>query len=137
MHELVRIEAEHREQLAIDDEANPPAKFTGLDWTVCKLNEWGRWVRDRGIGYPPMAATEKARIGRGGKGELNKELPPDLEVIDQAVASAPIDFKAVLVEHYSKHGYATEKAARLGISRQTYYKRKTSAERHIATSIGV
>lgn len=127
-------EAARSEQQAI--ERGEPAKFTGLDWTVCKLNEWGRWVRDRGIGFPPMAATEKARIGRGGR-ELNRELPPDLEVIDQAVAAAPIDYKAILVEHYTKFGFASEKAARLGISRSSYFTRKTSAERYIATAIGV
>lgn len=129
------LAAAEREQDAID--RGDAEKFTGLDWTICKLNEWGRWVRDRTGGYPSMAATEKARVGRGGRGELNTELPPDLRVIDEAVAMAPVDYKAVLVEHYTKHGLGTEKAAHLGVSRQTYYLRKRSAERHIATAIGV
>lgn len=129
-------EAARLEQEAVD--RGEPAKFTGLDWTITKLREWGRWVRDRGIGYPNMAATEKARVGRGGlPGQEETSYPPDIEVIDRAVAESPTDYKTIIVEHYTKTGFTTEKAAHLGISRQTYYQRKASAERHIANLIGV
>lgn len=136
LEQISRDEAERREQSGI--EQGKPAKFTGLDWTITKLYEWGRWVRDNGIGYPPMSATEKARIGRGGKpGDRSDALPAEIEAIDRAVCVAPVDFKTVLIEHYTKFGYNAEKAARLGISRQTYYQRKASAERYVATAIGV
>jgi DNA-directed RNA polymerase specialized sigma24 family protein len=84
-----------------------------------------------------MSTTEKARIGRGGGRDQLSPLPPDLEAVDQAVASARVDFRTVLVEHYTKFGYVTEKAAHLGISRQTYYSRKASAENYIAKCIGL
>jgi DNA-directed RNA polymerase subunit RPC12/RpoP len=136
LDQISKDEAARREQQQID--AGEPTRYTGLAWTVDQLYQWGKFVRDHGIGYPPMAATEKARIGRGGSGyHWNTPFPPDLEAIDRAVAIAPVDYKTVLVEHYSKFGFANEKAARLGISRQTYYQRKASAERYIATAIGV
>lgn len=127
--------AERREQRAID--VQDPTKYTGLACTVDLLYQWGRMVRDHGIGFPPMAATEKARIGRGGGQDLNTPFPPDLEAVDRAVTRAPIDYKTVLVEHYTKFGYITEKAAHLGISRETYYKRRAAGERHIANELGV
>ena len=130
-----RSRAAEREQRAVD--AGEPARYTGLDWTISKLRQWGRMVMDGGLGYPPMSTTEKARIGRGGGQDSNIELPPDLEVIDNAVATAPVEFKTVLVEHYSKDGMPSEKAAHLGISRSMYYARKLSAERYIATVLGV
>jgi hypothetical protein len=54
-----------------------------------------------------------------------------------AAGKAPIDYKTILVEHYTKFGYVYEKAGRLSISRQTYYQRKASAERHVANAIGL
>lgn len=131
--QITKDEAARREQQAI--EAGEPNKYTGLMWTVDLLYRWGKMVRDNGIGYPHMAATEKARIGRGGK-DHSTPFTPDLEAVDRAVTKAPVDFKTILVEHYTKFGYVSEKAAHLGISRQTYYQRKASAERHIATEIG-
>jgi hypothetical protein len=128
-------EAAYREQRAIN--AGFAAKFTGLDWTVSKLGQWGRMVRDHGIGYPSMAAIEKAIFGRGGGRDPLSHLPPDLEVIDNAVARSPVEYKTVLIEHYTKTGHVSEKWAHLGISRSTYFQRKASAERHVANVIGV
>lgn len=127
-------EAGRREQRAINDAE--PVRYTGLDWTIAMLALWGRMVRDRGIGYPPMSTTEKARIGRGGGADPLIPLPPDIEAIDNAVSAAPIELKILLIEHYTKDGYAVEKAARLGISRSLYFVRKSQAERHIANEIG-
>jgi hypothetical protein len=134
--ELTREESARKEQEAVD--RGEATKVTGLDWTICKLCEWGRWVRDKGIGYPRMSSHEKMRVGNGGvPGQNPTDYPPDIEVIDRAVSESPIDYKTILVEHYTKNGYVAEKAAHLGISRQTYYQRKASAERHVANSIGV
>lgn len=136
LQQVNQAERARREQQAIT--RNEPSKFTALDWTIAKLYEWGRWVRDNGIGYPPMSTTEKARIGRGGKpGDRSDALPGELEAIDRAVSTAPVEYKTLLIEHYTKFGYNSEKAVRLGISRQTYYQRKASAERYVATAIGV
>lgn len=133
LKQVSEAEAARREQRTIN--AGAAAKFTGIDWTISKLNEWGRVVRDKGIGYPSMAAIEKAIFGRGGAYLFS--LPPDLEVIDNAVARSPVDFKVILIEHYTKDGHYMEKAAHLGISRSTYFARKASAERHVANEIGV
>lgn len=129
---LSQREAERREQAEVA-KVNV-RQLTGIEATIGLLCQWGRRVRDRGIGYPSHAAHESLRSG--GRGDM-AGLPPDLEAVDRAVALAPVDFKAILVEHYTKDGYNTEKAAHLGISRKTYYQRKASAERHIATAIGM
>jgi DNA-directed RNA polymerase specialized sigma24 family protein len=136
---LSRREAERREQEAVNatDLAEELRRQTGIAGTVALLLQWGRRVRDRGLGYPSMAAIEKARVGRGFGREAITELPPDLQAVDLAVSQSPVDFKAVLVEHYTKAGFGSEKAARLGISRSTYYQRKASAERHVANLIGL
>ena len=126
--------AMNREQAAID---NGEAKLvSGVAVAISLLCEWGRWVRGRGIGYPPMSTIERAIYGRGG-GEIDTPLPPDLEAVDRAVSTAPIELKTVLIEHYTKAGFATVKAAHLGIPRRTYYERKASGERHVANAIGV
>jgi hypothetical protein len=134
LEQITREEAERREQLAIDAGRAKPQ--TGLACTIALLQQWGRFVRENGIGYPSMSTTEKARVGRG-YAEKNSAFPPDLEAIDAAVCKAPIDYKTILVEHYTKFGYVYEKAGRLSISRQTYYQRKASAERHVANAIGL
>jgi hypothetical protein len=138
MRELTEHERRHRAAQEQHARENPPVKpMSGLAWTVGKLYQWGKMVRDRGIGYPPMAATENARIGRGGVELMEIPFPPDLAAIDRAVSGAPSDYKAILVEHYTKHGTVQEKAAHLSISRQTYYDRKEKAEQYIANTIGV
>ncbi len=134
LDQLTKDEAAQREQRAID--AGEPVKYTGHDWTVAMLVMWGRMVRDGGIGYPSMSSFEKARIGRGGGRDPISKLPPDIEVVDHAVSVAPVEHKTLLIEHYTKTGYASEKAARLGISRSAYFVRKDAAERYIATEIG-
>lgn len=130
-----RCVAAEREQKAVDTE--PVRQITDIDWVRSKLYQWGRFVRERGNGYPPMAATEKARIGRGGGENTVIPFPPDLEVIEQAVSALLPARKALIVEHYTKNGYPTQKAARLGIARSTYYSRKDEAEADIANYLGI
>lgn len=101
-----------------------------LFWIRLKLGQWGSKCRAFGIGYPTMAATEKARIGRGGSFN-GPSLPVDLEEIDNAVCLAPVDYKAILVECYTKQATPYEHAVRLGLKKDAYYRRKNSAEQHI------
>lgn len=105
-----------------------------LCWIRAKLSLWGRRCRAIGLGYPSMAATEKARIGRGGSFS-GPSLPPDLEEIDYAVTTSPRDYRIVLIERYTKHGTAHVHAARLLIAESTYFARLKSAERHINESL--
>lgn len=135
LRQVSENEAARREQVSI--ERHEALATTGHDAICSLLVVWGRMVRDRGPGYPSMSSHEKARIGRGGGRDPLVRLPPDIEVIDNAVTAAPVDYKAVLIEHYTKGGYVNEKAAHLRISRSTYYARKASAERHVANEIGV
>lgn len=107
---------------------------TELSWIRIKLTQWGRISRAVGIGYPTMAATEKARIGRGGSFG-GPSLPPDLEAIDIAVTRAPTDYRIVLVEHYTKRGDWREHAARLGWGEATYFRRKKTAEVYLNTQV--
>jgi hypothetical protein len=101
-----------------------------LCWIRMKLTQWGRRCRALGIGYPCMTSTEKARIGRGGL-FYGPSLPEDLEAIDAAVSRAPIGYKNVLIERYTKGGDSELHAARLLIARSTYFDRLKSAEKHI------
>jgi hypothetical protein len=77
-----------------------------------------------------MAATEKARIGRGGiPGTL--ELPERVQAIDVIVARSPRAHKVMLVESYTKGGTTRQHAARLGLSNGDYWRRRTRAEEHV------
>lgn len=98
-----------------------------LHWIRIKLNEWGRRSRAVGIGYPTMAATEKARVGRGGAFN-GPSLPPDLEEIDAAVSRADPQHRLILVECYTKGGQWRDHAARLRLSADSYFRRKKKAE---------
>lgn len=94
------------------------------------LAQWGVMSRARGIGYPTMAATEKARIGRGGVW-AEPELPPDLVPVDRAVARSLPQHKLIIVECYTKPAPWREHAARLQLTEPSYFRRKKMAEMHI------
>lgn len=94
-----------------------------------ELAKWGLMSRARGIGYPTMAATEKARIGRGGMWS-EPELPADLQRVDDAVLRASPQHKLMLVEIYTKRASSEEHAARLRLTMPSYFRRKKVAELH-------
>lgn len=77
-----------------------------------------------------MSTTEKARIGRGGAWD-GPTLPEDLEAVDVAVARSLPQHKLILVEHYTKAGSVRDHAARLSLTRMTYWRRKDIAEKHL------
>ena len=99
-----------------------------------RLTLWGRLCRAIGIGYPTMAATEKARVGRGGLFD-GPSLPQDLMVLDVAVARSPPQHKLIIVEAYTKSGDYRDHAARLNLSVDSYYRRKKSAEVYLNTAL--
>lgn len=101
-----------------------------LHWIRLKLYQWGRLNRAQAIGYPTMATTEKARVGRGGSFS-EPTLPPDLEEIDTVIRTSRPQHKLILVEHYTKDGTAQEHAAHLSLAVGTYYRRKKLAESHV------
>jgi hypothetical protein len=106
---------------------------TDLTWVRMQLAAWGWRSRAVGIGYPSMSATEKARIGRGGRGDIS--LPGDLEAIDHAVSTAPLDHKRILVEAYTKQCTAHEHAAHLEIPLRTFWRRRTRAEVYVGQTL--
>ena len=99
-----------------------------------RLTLWGRLSRYSGKGYPTMAATEKARIGRGGASD-GPYLPPDIQVLDAVVSRLPPQHKLVLVECYTKDGHWTDHATRLRLSVDSYFRRKKTAETFLKTSL--
>lgn len=103
-----------------------------LCWLRVKLRQWGCYSRVIVGGYPSMATTERARIGRGGVFE-GRSLPPDLEEIDHFVSCSPADHKRILVEHYTKDGDYREHAARLQLSVDAYYRSRKRAEVYLNT----
>lgn len=105
-----------------------------LFWLRRKLTQWGRICRAVGVGYPTMAATEKARIGRNGSFN-GPSLPEDLEVIDWAVARCPPQHKLILVECYTKTGDYRDHAAHLCLSVDAWFRRRNRAEVYLNTSL--
>lgn len=81
-----------------------------------------------------MSSHEKVRSG-GGVMALEYELPPDLLAVEEAVNRSPVEHRVILIEHYTKDGDGFQHAARIGISRQHYFKRKRAAEAHIAVAV--
>jgi hypothetical protein len=118
---------ELRQYFSNAETASHQYRTIDLSWTRVKLAEWGRCSRVQGLGYPSMSTTEKARIGRGGRGS-DPSLPPDLEDIERVVAHAPRRHKTILVEAYTKRGTTRQHAARLGFSVGDYWRRRTRAE---------
>ncbi len=101
-----------------------------LSWIRRQLYQWGLRNRARGIGYPNMAATEKARIGRGGAFQEGY-LPPDLEEIDLAVRLLESRDRAVIAECYTHSGTHSDHMIRLRMSEATYFRRKKVAETNV------
>lgn len=94
------------------------------------LSQWGRCCRAMSGGYPTMAATEKARIGRGGI-PGTQELPERVRAIDAIVARLATSYRIILVESYTKGGTTRQHAARLGLSSGDYWRRRTRAEEQV------
>jgi hypothetical protein len=95
-----------------------------------RLTMWGRLCRAVGIGYPTMSATERARVGRGGSFD-GPTLPDDLAAIDVAVARVEPHHKLILVECYTKYGDWQDHAARLQLTKPTFFRRKNLAEKRV------
>lgn len=108
---------------------------TSLIGIRIQLTRWGRICRALGIGYPSMAATEKARIGRGGAFD-GPSLPPDLAEIDYEVTVAPAEHKRILIEVYTKSGAWREHALRLGLGKDAYYDSRKRAEVYLNARLG-
>jgi hypothetical protein len=100
------------------------------DWIRIKLYEWGVRNRVRGIGYPTMSATEKARVGRGGA-FYEPSLPQDLEEVDQAVRQLEPQHKLIIAECYTHYGTHDDHMARLRMPPRTYFRRKNIAEQRV------
>jgi hypothetical protein len=105
-----------------------------LDYLRSRLKLWGRICSAVGIGFPSMAATERARIGRGGV-YSGPNIPDFLADVDHAVSTAPPQHKLVLVEHYTKGGNFRDHAARMQISVDAYYRRRNKAEVYLNTAL--
>jgi len=101
-----------------------------LHWVRRQLYHWGLMNRAHGIGYPTMAATEKARIGRGGVFE-GPNLPQDLEEVDLAVRRLEPQHKLVIAECYTHYGTHMDHMIRLRMSERTYFRRKNIAEQRV------
>jgi hypothetical protein len=100
---------------------------SSLHWIRRQLYHWGVRCRAQGIGYPAMATTEKARIGRGGS-FCGPSLPPDLEELDLVVARLAPQPKAIITECYTHFGTHSDHMIRLRLPARTYFARKKSAE---------
>jgi hypothetical protein len=101
-----------------------------------QLSLWGRLCCAMGGGYPTMAATERARIGRGGVFDGPK-LPDDIAELDVLVSRSPPQHKLILVEHYTKSGGWKDHAARLRLEKDAYFRRKKTAEVYLNTILMV
>jgi hypothetical protein len=96
------------------------------------LTLWGRMSRALGIGYPTMAATEKARIGRGGAFNW-PSMPDDIATLDAHISRCPPQHKLIIVETYTKGGDFRDHAARLQLSVDAFYRRRKRAEVYLNT----
>jgi hypothetical protein len=105
-----------------------------LDYLRSRLKLWGRICSALGIGFPSMAATERARIGRGGVFD-GPNIPDFLADVDHAVSVAPPQHKLVIVETYTKNGNYRDHAARMQISVDAYYRRRNKAEVYLNTAL--
>lgn len=81
-----------------------------------------------------MSAHEQIRSGAGVM-TIEIALPDDLEAVNTAVTRAPVDYKILLIEHFTKDGTAEQHAARMGLKRAKYFELKKSAEKHISEQI--
>jgi hypothetical protein len=98
-----------------------------LHWVRRQLYYWGLRNRVQGIGYPSMATTEKARVGRGGAPD-GPYLPQDLIEVDLAVRKLKPGHKEIIAECYTHGGTHSDHMIRLRLPERTYFARKKSAE---------
>lgn len=103
---------------------------TDLAWIRRQLYHWGVRNRVRGIGYPTMATTEQARIGRGGAFD-GPSLPPDLLEVDWAVRQLERPHKAIITECYTHYGTHRDHMIRLHLPERTYFHCKKTAEQRV------
>ncbi|MCE9664508.1 hypothetical protein LY622_13800 [Halomonas sp. M5N1S17] len=96
------------------------------------LQHWADQHRGRGLrqcsplgalvefgGIPPRSSNPKGSRDPLGLGELDEAAWQ----IEQALRTLHDNHQVLAHEHYRWNGYSDEKAARLGLARQTYYDR--------------
>jgi predicted DNA-binding protein (UPF0251 family) len=100
----------------------------------CRLDAWASWVRGGTNAWP--ARTLLARIIEQGvsgaaQGCAVDRMPVQVLQTDRIVARLQIDLKQTILIYYLTHASSEVKAAHLGVSRATFWRRVTRAQKAV------
>lgn len=89
-----------------------------LLYAKIRLCEWGRWGRDKSLGYPRASAgfSEVSRTPA-----IVSQWPLHIQQMDCIVRSADQDLRRVLIVHYTQTGTGRDKALRIEMDKSTYF----------------
>lgn len=103
--------------------------------TISLLSAWGKWGSAVNLGYPHAAATFG---GISTRTPLYAETgaPPEILMVDKAVANLEAENKRLLIERYQWHKMWHEGATSRGWSKATYYRHLEKAHWAVHIAIG-
>lgn len=103
------------------------------------LDQWGRWkVRENSLalGYPSIAAFARLRVD-GARSSGNELLvDDDLQRLNGIIHQLRPSLKRLLACHYISAGYVKDKPAKLGLTRDAYYRLLQTAIEQTAHEMG-
>jgi hypothetical protein len=106
-----------------------------IAWLNDLGNDWGRWRRKLPSGWPhrSLAGTlaEEGSVGAAIKAHMQvipiRDTPADVLEFNNAWRLAKPETKTMLFVHHFLRGDVNDKAAALGVSRATFYRRVDAA----------
>ena len=103
-----------------------------LLYAKIRLSEWGRWSRDKSLGYPRVSAGF-SNAGRGQ--EVLAQWPPHIEIVDVIVRQMEVDPRRILIVAYTQYGTGREKAMRLCRPYSTYCRILKDGQEHVGIEL--
>lgn len=103
-----------------------------LMYAKIRLSEWGRWSRDKSLGYPSVSAGF-SNAGRGQ--EVLAQWPLHVELVDVIVRQMEVVPRRILIVAYTQYGTGREKAMRLGYPYSTYCRSLKEGQEHVGIEL--
>lgn len=106
-----------------------------IAYADCRLDAWASWVKGGMSAWPSMTmlgrVIEQGLSGAAQAGVPLVGMPDEVLATDRAVARLDVYERKVVIVYYLTYADSEIKAARCGVSRATFWRRVTRAQKRI------
>lgn len=104
----------------------------------CRLDAWASWVRGGANAWPTRTLLARI-IEQGVSGAAQScafdRMPAQVLLTDRAVAHLDTELKQTVLVYYLMYASSEIKAAHLGVSRATFWRRVTRGQKAVAQAL--